>query len=216
MPTGEPKDTPRHGFCLAHVHVHRCDLLLYLFIFLFREHSPFSFLVRLPQVLPFLLSLSFSRSLQPSVSPSTGTATRGVPCVLSGIRVCVCLGCSGTEVILATACTQSPSLLCGQALISSVHLSGFRGTPTCLHSNTLPRSTSGLPQNEDNPLSSCWAFLFRIGLQWKGGLLILRKHNRRPRLSLPLSARPPHQHTEKSWETARIHKSKIPSPPFYP
>lgn len=133
-----------------------------------------------------------------------------------GIRVCVCLGCSGTEVILATACTQSPSLLCGQALISSVHLSGFRGTPTCLHSNTLPRSTSGLPQNEDNPLSSCWAFLFRIGLQWKGGLLILRKHNRRPRLSLPLSARPPHQHTEKSWETARIHKSKIPSPPFYP
>lgn len=83
MPTGEPKDTPRHGFCLAHVHVHRCDLLLYLFIFLFREHSPFSFLVRLPQVLPFLLSLSFSRSLQPSVSASTGTATRGVPCVLS-------------------------------------------------------------------------------------------------------------------------------------
>ena len=109
MPTGEPKDTPRHGFCLAHVHVHRCDLLLYLFIFLFRELSPFSFLVRLPQVLPFLSSLSFSRSLQPSVSPSTGNdATRGIPCVLSDIRVCMCLGCSGTEVILTTACTQSP------------------------------------------------------------------------------------------------------------
>lgn len=217
MPTGEPKDTPRHGFCLAHVHVHRCDLLLYLFIFLFRELSPFSFLVRLPQVLPFLSSLSFSRSLQPSVSPSTGNdATRGIPCVLSDIRVCMCLGCSGTEVILTTACTQSPSLLCGQALISSVHLSGFRGTPTGLHSNTLPRSTSGLPQNEDNALSSCWAFLFRIGRQWKGGLLIPIKHNnRRPRLSLPLSAPPP-QHTEKSWETARIHKSKIPSPHSYP
>lgn len=36
--------------------------------------------------------------------------------VCPDIRVCVCLGCSGTEVILATECTQSPSLLCGQAL----------------------------------------------------------------------------------------------------
>ena len=115
--------------------------------------------------------------------------------VCPDIRVCVCLGCSGTEVILATECTQSPSLLCGQALISSVHLSGFRGIPTGLHSNTLPRSTSGLPQHEDNPPSSCWTFLFQIGLQWKGGLLIPRKHNRRHRLCLPLSA-PLHTHRE--------------------
>lgn len=34
MPTGEPKDTPRHGLCLAHVQVHRCDLcFIYLYFF---------------------------------------------------------------------------------------------------------------------------------------------------------------------------------------
>lgn len=70
---------------------------------------------------------------------------------LTYMCACVCLGCSDPEVILATVCTRSPSLLCARALIYSVHLSGFRGAPTGLHSNMLPRSASGHPQNGDDP-----------------------------------------------------------------
>lgn len=48
MPSWEPKDTPCHGLCLAHVRVHGCDLLLYLLIFLFRALSHFPFLCACP------------------------------------------------------------------------------------------------------------------------------------------------------------------------
>lgn len=159
------------------------------------------------------MSLSFSRSLQPSVSPSTGNATRGIPCVLSDMHACV--WAVQAQRLFWLQSVQSPSLLCRQALISSVHLSGFRGTPTGLHSNTLPRSTSGLPQHEDNPLSLCWAFLFQIGLQWKGGLLIPRKYNRRPRLCLPLVPSPTHTDREILGD-CQSSESKIPSPHSQP
>lgn len=58
---------PCHGLCLARVHMSEHDFLLYLFIFLFRELSPFSFLVDLPQVIPSVLWLSYSVSLYLSV-----------------------------------------------------------------------------------------------------------------------------------------------------
>lgn len=89
VPTREPKDTPCHGLCLAYVHIREHDLLLYLFIFLFRELSPFSFLLYLPRLWSSRLCCYFHSRCHCNVSYvlSRGKLRNGICYVLS--HVCV-------------------------------------------------------------------------------------------------------------------------------
>lgn len=100
-------------------------------------------------------------------------------------------------------------------------ISSFRGISTGLHSGMLPGSASGCPQEDITPLSSCWAFLFQIGLWWKRRLLIIRKYsNRRPVLSLPfvlshketrVPSSYPHPPANRNWKIWAILRT-----PFFP
>lgn len=89
----------------------------------------------------------------------------------------------GSKVILFSVCAH--------LLTYSAHLLVHRDAPIGLRFNMFPEWGW-------SPLSSCWAFLFQIGLQWKGRLLIIQ-YTATEDLYIPCPSVPPY--TEIPWDT---------------
>lgn len=122
IPTWEPKDMPCHGLCLARVHMSEHDFLLYLFIFLFRELSPFSFLVDLPQVIPSVLWLSYSVSLYLSVMSCPWESYRRVFDMHPHTCVCARIWAVQSQRSFWFQRVHTLPLMCMHTLIASVYL----------------------------------------------------------------------------------------------
>lgn len=203
---------PCYGLCLARVHMSEHDFLLYLFIFLFRELSPFSFLVDLPQVIPSVLWLSYSASLYLSVTSCPWESYR----MVFDRHTHTCMCAHGSELFKArghfdsTVYTLSLLCVCTHSLI--LFISGCRRAPTGPHSNALPGSVAGCPQNGDDPHYHVGHFFSRLACDGKEGFWLLENTATEDLYSpYPFS-----HHTKKCCETASLHKSKVPSPHSHP
>lgn len=151
----------------------------FIYLYFFSGSIPhFPFLCSCPRSSHFCCFFHF-----PCHGNPNGKATHWyVICTLlpEGMHVSELLG---SKVILVSVCAH--------LLTYSAHLFGHRGAPIGFHFNMSPEWGW-------SSLSSCWAFLFQIGLQWKGRLLIIQ-YPATEDLYLPCPSVPPYKETP--WDT---------------
>lgn len=180
---------PCHGLCLACVHISEHDLLLYLFIFLFREHSHFPFLYSCPRSSHFCCFFHF---------PCHGnhqwecyTLVGSMHSSLTGhAHVSELLG---SKVILVSVCAH---LLTYSAHLLSVEMHPLFSTLTC-------------SQNGDDPhCHHVGHFFSRLACNGKEGFWSFNIQQQKTYIfPTPLSLL-----AKKSHEIPSLHKSNVPSP----
>lgn len=158
--------------------------LLYLFIFLFRELSPFPFFCACPG---HPISVVTSVTSCPWESYIMVFATY----CHTGVNV---PECSGPEVVVLTVCTHAPSSVYTLTQLFCLSLWLQRCTHWCPLRHVARACFWLSAECGWLPLSSCWTFLFQIGLWWKGRLLIARKQSNR-RLITPCPFVPANRET---------------------
>lgn len=190
--------------------------MTYCFIYLYffsGSFPPLSFLVFLLRSSHLCCPLHPQCHCNQPISPIIGKATwryfiRALP------HVCVRLPelfrsrrHSGDSV---DTLTLSP--MCAHSLIRSVDLSGFRGAPAGLYSDTSPASVSGCCQNADDPrCHHVGRFFSRLVCDGKEGFWLLENTAAEDPVSLSLSAP-----TLPSKKPLSLHKSKVTSPHPHP
>lgn len=159
---------PCHGLCLARVHISEHDVLLYLFIFLFRELSHFPFLWTCPRSSLFCCYLHTWCHCTHQLCPVLGKAI-GWYLIRTFTHACVHVselfrarGHCGHNVY-----TRSLSCVCTLSLI--LFFSGFRGAPTGLQSDPLPGSAPGCSRMGTTPI------VIMLGISFPDWIVMERK-----------------------------------------
>lgn len=152
IPTWEPRGIcPHLGLCSAHVPISEHNVALFIY-FSFQGAFPiFPSCIPAPahpiSVLTFILHATVTiRYLPPLGKPHSVFNVPLQSPLCAWVWVFRSRGHFGYSV-----CTPPLSVTCMHPFIYSVYLSGFRSTPTGLHSSMLPGSASGCPQTVDDP-----------------------------------------------------------------
>lgn len=209
MPTWEPKDTPCHG--LARVHVHGCDLLLYLLILLFGELSPFSFLYACPRSSHFCCHFHSQGPCNHQCPPALGTLhTAFCACCLTCVRVSGLFrhrGYFGYRVY-----SHPPSYVDRLSSLLSISLA-LEELPLVFTRTRCQDLLLAFPNMRTTPCRHVGHFFSRLACSGKEGFWFLENTTEDLDSACPLVPSP-HTQTEKSWETASLPKAKylLPTP----